>query len=96
MTSYVDGMKSADVPGADLIRAGLSDLACGRESIEALVVSVGAPRLRSLGFALPDAIDQPEQRLYARLAEKYGDDAHSRYNGLIRRLVSFERALCVK
>jgi hypothetical protein len=30
--------------------------------------------------------------LYEVLSEQYGDAAHSRYNALIRRLVSFERA----
>jgi hypothetical protein len=34
----------------------------------------------------------PEQSLYRLLSEQYGDAAHSRYNALIRRLVSFERA----
>lgn len=37
----------------------------------------------------------PEHRLYAQL-EAEGPAAHSRYNALVRRLVSFERALaCV-
>jgi hypothetical protein len=31
--------------------------------------------------------------LYLRLAAENEDDAHSRYNALVRRLVSFERAL---
>jgi hypothetical protein len=39
----------------------------------------------------------PEHRLYLRLAADDSDSAHSRYNALIRRLVSFERALaCVR
>jgi hypothetical protein len=33
-----------------------------------------------------------EQRLYELLAERHGDAAQSRYNALVRRLVSFERA----
>lgn len=49
-------------------------------------------------FAMaPDTPDFPEDRLYARLAEEYGNGAHSKYNALIRRLVSFERAAsCVQ
>ncbi|MBI4503506.1 MAG: hypothetical protein HY700_20390 [Gemmatimonadetes bacterium] len=80
------------LPGQDLIDAGLEDLARGRESVPALLVSIGALRLRRLGFTVPDQIPFPERRLYERLQETEGDAAHSRYNGLIRRLVSFERA----
>jgi len=80
------------LPGADLIRDGLRDLAAGVESIESLLVLIGAPRLRRLGFDVPDTPDYPEDRLYARLAAEDEDSAHSRYNALIRRLVSFERA----
>ena len=81
------------VPGADLVRAGLNDLANGVESIESLLVLIGAPRLRSLGFDVPDTPHYPEDRLYAKLSETSGDAAHSQYNALIRRLVSFERAM---
>ncbi|HEX7191372.1 MAG TPA: hypothetical protein VF381_07350 [Thermoanaerobaculia bacterium] len=81
------------VPGADLVRAGLNDLANGIESIESLLVLIGAPRLRSLGFDVPNTPDYPEDRLYAKLSERIGDAAHSQYNALIRRLVSFERAM---
>jgi hypothetical protein len=86
------------LPGADLIRKGLSDLAAGVESVESLLVLVGAPRLRRIGFDVPDDTPfLPEDRLYAMLAEEDSDSAHSRYNALIRRLVSFERAAeCVK
>lgn len=62
------------------------------ESIPALLVSIGAPRLRRLGLRVPRAIPEPEHRLYELLARQDPDSAHSRYNALIRRLVSFERA----
>ena len=64
----------------------------GSDSVEALLVSIGAPRLRALGIELPTAIASPEHRLYEALAREGGDAAHSHYNALIRRLVSFERA----
>ena len=85
------------LPGGDLIRRGLEDLASGRESEESLLVLIGAPRLRALGIHVPDTnTSVPEHRLYDRLAAADSDSAHSRYNALIRRLVSFERALaCV-
>ncbi len=77
---------------------GLRDLEDGTESIEALLVQIGAPKLRSLGLTVPEMVSPvaPEHRLYARLEESYGEAAHSRQNALVRRLVSFERALaCV-
>jgi hypothetical protein len=81
------------LPGNDLIAAGLRDLQAGRETIESLLVAVGAPRLRQLGLELPNELpENPEHRLYALLAESDSDSAHGRYNALIRRLVSFERA----
>ncbi|MBV8516781.1 MAG: hypothetical protein JO197_05185 [Acidobacteria bacterium] len=81
------------LPGADLIRDGLRDLERGVESIPALLVLVGAPRLRTLGFDVPELpIDgYPEHRLYHVIAADDPDAAHSRYNALIRKLVSFER-----
>lgn len=84
-------------PGADVVERGLADLAAGIESVESLLVSVGAGRLRALGIAVARPFPSPEHRLYARLAAEDGDAAHARYNALIRRLVSFERAAeCVK
>ncbi len=81
-----------DLPGRDLIEAGLADLQRGDESVAALLVSIGGPRLRRLGYPVPDVFDDPEHRLYALLAREDAASAHGRYNALIRRLVSFERA----
>ena len=86
------------LPGDDLIEAGVQDLADGNETIAALLVAIGAPRLKRLGIALPNHLpDNPEHRLYDLLAADDQDSAHSRYNAFIRRLVSYERAAeCVK
>ncbi len=82
------------LPGGDIVRLGLADLAAGRTSEESLLVLIGAPRLRRLGFVIPDPdTPDPELELYARLSAKNPDAAHSRYNALIRLLVSFERAV---
>lgn len=83
------------LPGADFVLKGLQDLEQGTESIESLLVLIGAPKLRSLGIAVPSRPhdDPPEHRLYARLNAEDGPTSHSRYNALVRRLVSFERAL---
>ena len=83
----------AVLPGEDLIEAGLHDLREGRETIEALLVAIGSPRLRRLGLELPDQLPlNPEHRLYELLAQDDPDSAHWRYNAFIRRLVSYERA----
>jgi len=81
------------LPGEDLVEAGLASLARGQDTIEALLVSVGAERLRACGVAVPNALPDPERRLYDLLARQDPDSAHGRYNALIRRLVSYERAL---
>lgn len=82
------------LPGAGLVERGVADLGAGRGTAEALLVSIGAPRLRSIGVELSTPIKSPEHKLYLLLAEEKGDGAHSAYNALIRRLVSFERAAC--
>jgi hypothetical protein len=38
------------LPGEDLVQRGLEDLAVGVESVESLLVSIGAPRLAALGL----------------------------------------------
>lgn len=82
------------LPGGDLVQAGIDDLARGVESIPALLVSIGADRLSRAGLEVPEpVVASPERRLYDRLAADDPDGAHSRYNALIRRLVSCERAL---
>jgi hypothetical protein len=74
-----------------LVKRGIADLSAGRETVEALLVSIGAARLRSVGLEPPSPIESPEHKLYLLLAREQGDAAHSAYNALIRRLASFER-----
>jgi len=83
---------SVSLPGHDLVSAGLADLAAGRESESSLLVAMAAPRLRALGFDVPDGgPGQPSHRLYELLSERDGG-AHSAYNALVGRMVSFTRA----
>lgn len=91
-------MDHSALPGNDLIRAGLDDLDKGIESAQALLVAIGAARLRRVGVPVPNhSFTSPEHRLYHHLAQTNPDAAHGRYNALIRRLVSFERAAeCAK
>jgi hypothetical protein len=80
------------LPAQKLVTKGIDDLARGIESQESLLVSIGAPRLRRLGLTITEPFPEPEHRLYELLRYEHGDAAHSRYNALVRRLVSFERA----
>jgi hypothetical protein len=85
-----------DLPGAVLISEGLADLADRRESVAAYLVQIGSPKLRRCGIEVPvsdeDAL-AADHRLYSLLGREHGNDAHRRYNALLRELVSFERAL---
>ena len=92
MNSRVDGSEFSSLPGGTLVAVGIEDLSRGECTVEALLVSIGAPRLERLGFQIPPSIPSPEHRLYELLREEGEDGAHSRYNALVRRLVSFERA----
>jgi hypothetical protein len=81
------------LPGGDIVAEGLRDLAAARDTAAAELVLIGAPRLRRLGLDVPlHRAAGAEHRLYLRLAAEDSRTAHSRYNALIRRLVSFERA----
>ena len=85
------------LPGADLVAAGLDDLAQQRVTDCSLLVLIAGPRLKWLGVPVPapgPEFTRPyEHQLYDRLAQRLGDGAHSHYNSLIRRSVSFARAL---
>lgn len=86
-------MTSFTMPGHDLVDAGVRDLTRGVESVESLLVSLAAPRLRALGVDVPTPLADPEMRLYRLLAKRHGDAAHARYNALVRRIVSYQRAV---
>ena len=85
-------MNWAAFPGGNIVSEGLDDLAAGRVTAAAALVSIGAPRLARLGIAVPPPLPTPESQLYRLLAAAAEDTAHARFNALVRRLVSFERA----
>ena len=87
------GSSCDPLPGEDIVSAGIEALSRGQETEESLLVSIGAARLRRAGISLRDPLPSPESRLYELLRRSGPDSAHSRYNALIRRLVSFERAI---
>jgi hypothetical protein len=83
------------LPGAELVRQGLADLAEGRASDYALLLQIAAPRLRALGIEIQprSGVGPVEHALYGQLEVRLGPGAYSYYNSLIRRIVSFARAL---
>lgn|GEM_PF-1757214 len=90
-------MDTDGLPGAELVDKGIRDLQAGAETVESLLVSLAAPALRSVGLSVPSPMLDPEIRLYRLLALQHGAGAHSRYNALVRRIVSFRRAAaCVR
>lgn len=82
----------AELPGAELIEKGLADLTAGTVTIESLLVSIAAPSLRDVGVPVGNAIPDAELQLYALLSARDGAAAHSQYNALVRRVVSFRHA----
>lgn len=89
-------MEFEHLPGGDLVAKGLADLARSMVTVEALLVSIAAPRLQGLGILAAAPLPDAEHRLYERLVREDPDSAHSRYNALLRRLTGFESALeCV-
>lgn len=87
--------REPSLPGEELVGQGLADLLQGQVTDCSLLVLIAAPRLKRLGLEIPDrGFPRPyEHQLYARLAERLGTTAHSHYNSLIRRIVSYARAL---
>jgi hypothetical protein len=88
-------LDEASLPGQELVEQGLADLAQDRITDCALLLLIAAPRLRRLGIEVPDRhFSGPcEHLLYARLDDRLGTAAHSYYNSLLRRIVSYARAL---
>jgi hypothetical protein len=79
-----------DLPGADLVSAGLDDLRVGKVTPPALLLLGARERLRQSGIQLPEApVEQPERALYLLLEDDDPGGAHARYNALRQRLVSF-------
>lgn len=83
-----------NLPGAEIVLPGLADLKEGRESVNASAVQAAAPRLRRAGIDAPSATgDTPAAHvLYRQLSAELGDAAHSRYNAILDRVVSFAGA----
>jgi hypothetical protein len=83
------------LPGGDLVAAGLSDLAAGLETEAAMLMASATPRLEAAGIRVPPCgVQDPERRLYELIEARVGpSQAHSTYNAVRRRVLSFLRSL---
>jgi hypothetical protein len=81
------------LPGGEIIDKGLADLAKGKETIESLLVSLAAPRLKREGVPLPRYLFPDADLILYRLLERQSDElAHTRYVALLRQAASFADA----
>lgn len=83
------------LPGEALVREGIADVKAGRHTVRARLVEIAWTRLNRAGLmagTTPPQFREPELELY-RLLRSQGGDAYSRYNSMVRELVSFENAL---
>jgi hypothetical protein len=86
-------MIDMDLPGAELVAAGLADTRARRVTAEALALRVFARRLHALDIVVDSGSTEPELALYEFIRNSGQKDAYSRYNSLLRRLDSFSAAL---
>jgi hypothetical protein len=85
----IDGL-----PGAERIREGLRDYRENRHTLSACLVRMARRRLVKAGL-IGDSLEHDinaELDLYQLMSHE-GNQAHSRYNSLVRELISFEHAL---
>jgi len=81
------------LPGGEAIDAGLAALAGGEETIESLLVSLAAPRLKREGVPIPrELFPNANSRLYRLLGRTSGEMAHARYLAWLRQATSFADA----
>lgn len=78
-------------PGGDIISKGLNDIRNKKlNTVEALAVFTASPRLKWMGFRInANKIVDPHLKLYKKLQEKYGNDAHLQYNAVMNRVAKF-------
>ncbi len=86
---------SERLPGGKLIEEGIADFQSARHTVAGYLIHIARSRLTRAGLIEKNdvaTLANPELALY-RLLRKEGGDAYSRYNSLLRELVSFENAL---
>ena len=82
------------LPGEDRIKEGLRDYHENRHTMSSCLVRMARRRLVRAGLMEPsrEYDIEAELDLYQLLSHE-GNQAHSRYNALVRELISFEHAL---
>ncbi len=88
-------MNLTELPGSDLILAGVEDLHHGEpQTVGALLIAIASRRLAAAGLEFPkeQLASEPELALYRRLQVER-DDAYPHYNALLNSLNSFCNAL---
>jgi hypothetical protein len=87
----MDEARLKQLPGAEIVLAGIADVAAGRETVNAPPFGPRGARLSRIGLGpLPAAPAAHE--LFEQLSEELGDGAHSRYNAILARVASFAGA----
>lgn len=94
-TMDADAIDLRSLPGGEIVVEGLADIEHGRDTVSADAVLMAAGRLREAGIHVrgdggPGG--PASHRLYDKLASEEPRGAHSRYNAIVRRMVSFARA----
>jgi hypothetical protein len=95
VTGSFDDSLIEGLPGETLVRQGVADLRSRRRTIAACAVEIARDRLGRAGIrweSTGPAMLEPEFELY-ELLRREGGDPYSRYNAIVRELVSFESAL---
>lgn len=85
-----------NLPGGGLVEKGLRDLERDALTEEALLVLIAGPRLVGLGITVREprnAVKPYEHELYSAVEARNPHGAHSAYNALIGKIVSFAQAL---
>lgn len=81
------------LPGYELIQQGLEDLRLNKESYHYALLYSAETRLSKLGIELKgNRPTNPSMLMFSLLKTEFGDGAHSKYNALNRRLLSFCKA----
>ena len=90
----------SNLPGADIVAAGLTDFGAGLVTVNSCLVALIVPHLGRAGIVvdgLGELIPEPERTLYRLLGQDgSGLDPYPRYNAFKRRIVSFARALAAR
>ena len=88
-----DRFETLGLPGGEIVDAGLSALTRGEETMQSLLVSLAAPRLKREGVPLPrEVFKDADVRLYRLLERDDAGLAHSRYLACLRQAESFANA----